>query len=70
MSDDSSLPPSLNAQSISVADLARVLSAAGGRPVSAEQVMTDLESGAPCLPDGRINLIHFTAWLLREVQRR
>ena len=70
MSDESPGPTSFNAASISVADLARVLSAAGGRLVTPEQVTADLESGAPCLPDGRINLIYFTAWLLREVQRR
>ena len=70
MSDESPGPMSFNAASISVADLARMLSAAGGRLVTPEQVMADLEAGAPSLPELRVNLIHYAAWLLREVQRR
>ena len=70
MSDESQGPTSFNAASMSLADLARVLSAAGGKQVTAEEVMADLEAGAPSLPGMRVNLIHYTAWLLREVQRR
>ena len=73
MADDPPSPPpsgSLNPASMSVADLARMLSAVGGKRVTPEQIMADLEAGAPCLPDGQMNLIHYTAWQLQDLQRR
>jgi hypothetical protein len=70
MPDEPQPPTALNPLSMSVADFARLLSVVGGRRVTPEQVMADLESGAPSLPDGRINLIYFAAWLLQQVQRR
>jgi hypothetical protein len=65
---DPSVPPTqqLNPASLSVEDLARLLSAAGGRPVTAEQVRADLDAGAPLGRDGRMNLVHYAAWLVRE----
>ncbi len=53
---------------LSVEEVARLLSAGGGRKVTAAQVQADLDSGAPRRPDGRINLVHYTAWLARQVQ--
>ena len=65
-------PPNaaVNPLSMSVGDVARVFSAAGGTKVSVEQVQADVDAGAPVLPDGRINLVHYAAWLVREVQAR
>jgi len=60
--------PLANPAALSVAELARLLSAVGGTPVTVEQVQADLDAGAPVLPTGKINLVHYTAWLLREVQ--
>ena len=70
MPDDPQQPYSLNPMSMSVADFARMLSVTGKRLVTPEQVMADLEAGAPSMPDGTINLVFFTAWLLQQVQRR
>ena len=70
MADDPNPPMSLNPLAMTIADLARMLSAVGGKRVTPEQIMADVEAGAPCLPDGRMNLIYYCAWLLREVQRR
>jgi hypothetical protein len=58
----------LNPSSLSIDELAKILSTVGGRAVSAEQIRDDIESGAPSLPEGRISLIDYTAWLAREVQ--
>ncbi len=63
-------PNTLNPLALSVADLARLLSSVSGRPVSAEQVRADLDDGAPVLADGRVNLVHYAAWLAREVQSK
>jgi hypothetical protein len=60
----------VNPASLSVAEVAKLLSAAGGKPVSVEQVQADINAGAPVDSGGRINLIAYTAWLAREVQSR
>lgn len=57
----------LNPAALSVADLARVLTRAGGRPVSAAMIEEDLDAGAPTNPDGTVNLVHYTAWLIKAM---
>ena len=61
MSDDSNPPMSLNPLAMSVADFGPHARAMSGRRVTTEQVMADLEAGAPST-DGRINLVFYTAW--------
>ena len=53
--------------SLSVAQVAKILSAAGGRRITEEMIQTDIDAGAPTNPDGTINLIHYVAWLVRNV---
>ena len=57
--------PSITA--LTVAQAAKVLSAAGGRRITEEMLRADIEAGAPVNPDGRLNLVHYTAWLVRGV---
>ena len=47
----------LNPAALAVADVARLL----GVPV--EVVEKDLAEGAPVATDGRVNLVHYAAWL-------
>ena len=47
--------------------LAKVLSAAGGRRITEEMIRSDIEAGAPVNSDGMVNLIHYTAWLVKEM---
>ena len=61
-------PTKVNPLSLSVTEAARMLSAAGGRIITPAQIQADLAAGAPVGPEGRINLIHYAAWLVREVQ--
>jgi hypothetical protein len=60
----------VNPASLAVEDMARLLSAAGGKKVTPEQVQADIDAGAPVGADGRMNLVHYTAWLVRELQTR
>lgn len=60
----------LNPTSLSKEDMARLLSAAGGRKISPQEVQADIDAGAPVGPGGRMNLVHYAAWLVREVQIR
>lgn len=60
----------VNPMSLSVEDMSRLLSAGGGKKISPEQVQADIDAGAPVGPGGRMNLVHYAAWLVREVQTR
>lgn len=46
-----------------------VLSRAGGGRVMAEMIRADLAEGAPQNPDGTVNLLHYGAWLAKEMRR-
>ena len=59
----------LNPNSLTPADTARLLTRAGGPPVRVETIQADLNAGAPANADGTINLVHYAAWLVREVER-
>jgi hypothetical protein len=48
---------------------AKLLSAAGNARIPAEQIAADLEAGAPTNADGTVNLVHYAAWILKELGR-
>ena len=48
---------------------AKLLSAAAKVRVPVEQIAADLEAGAPTNSDGTINLVHYAAWLVKEMGR-
>jgi hypothetical protein len=54
---------------LTLADAAQLLSRVGGQPVSVSMIQADLASGAPVNADGTLNLVHYAAWLVREVAR-
>ncbi len=60
----------VNPLSLSVEELARMLSAAGGKKVTPEEIKADVDAGAPLERNGRMNLVHYMAWLMREMQSR
>jgi len=47
----------LNPQALSLEDVARILTASGGKPITVEMVRDDIDDGAPVNPDGTINLV-------------
>lgn len=57
----------LNPQALSLADVARILTASGWKPVTVDMVRDDIDDGAPTNADGTINLIHYAAWLVKEM---
>lgn len=59
-------PNRLNPSALTLADAARLLTAAGGQLVTAEMIQADVDAGAPTSADGTINLIHYAAWLVRH----
>jgi hypothetical protein len=54
----------LNPLRLPPADAARLLTKAGGQPVSEEQVREAIAAGAPVDGEGNLNLVHLGAWLL------
>lgn len=57
----------LKLTALSVADAAKALSAASGKPVSEALIRKDIDAGAPTNADGTISLVHYAAWLAKEV---
>jgi len=51
---------------LSMADLATLLRRSGSRTISEEAIRRDIEKGAPANSDGTVNLINYTAWLIKE----
>lgn len=59
----------LNPAALTLADAARLLSAASGQRIDAELLAADVALGVPTNPDGALNLVHYAAWLVREAAR-
>jgi hypothetical protein len=57
----------LNPAALPVADAARVLARLGGKPVTEAMLRSDIDAGAPSNPDGTLNLVHYAAWLVKEM---
>ena len=49
------------------AQAAKILAAAAGRRITEVELCADIDAGAPTNADGTVNLVHYTAWLAREV---
>jgi hypothetical protein len=59
-------PQPMDSTALTPADVARLLSAAGGAAVPESLLRADLEVGAPANGDGTLNLVHYAAWLVRQ----
>jgi hypothetical protein len=55
---------------LSLANLAKLLSRSAGKAVSEETLKAHIAAGAPTNSDGTVNLVHYAAWLAREVANR
>jgi len=63
-------PKSIDPAALSTADAARLLTKAGGRLVTESTLQRDVDAGAPTNPDGTLNLVNYTAWLVQEMSQR
>lgn len=59
--------PSMNPAALDLADAARLLTAAGGETITTDMIRADVEAGAPVNADGSIHLVHYAAWLVKEL---
>jgi hypothetical protein len=68
MSGDESRKP-INPAALALTDAARLLAKVGGPSITEEMLRGDVKAGAPTNPDGTINLVHYVAWLVKEMGR-
>lgn len=61
--------PQLNPAALSIREAAQLLSKAGGRVIAEATLQADVDAGAPRNADGTLNLVHYAAWLLKEMGR-
>ena len=64
---DKSPVSGLNPSALAVADAARLLSRVSGQSISESMLNNDIALGAPTNANGTINLIHYAAWLAKEM---
>jgi len=64
---DANVGPRANPAALGVPEAARLLSAAGGQAIAVELVEADVAAGAPTNADGTINLVHYAAYLVKEM---
>lgn len=57
----------LSPTALTPGDLAALLTRAGGVRVEASDIEADIGAGAPTNADGTINLVHYAAWLARDL---
>ena len=59
----------LDPNAMTVEQTAALFSKLRRRKVPAAEIETDIEAGAPINPAGRLNLLTYTAWMLKEAGR-
>jgi hypothetical protein len=59
----------LDPTALPLPDAVRLLSAVGQSGVTVEMLEADIAAGAPTNPNGTINLVTYTAWMLLEMSR-
>lgn len=62
-------PSPIDPTRLSVEQAARLLTSAYRQQVSVASIESDVNDGAPTNNDGSINLVHYAAWLLSEMDR-
>jgi len=60
----------LSPSAMTLEQATRVLAAVGARYATVENIRRDIEAGAPMNADGTVNLVHYAAWLAKEMAAR
>jgi hypothetical protein len=64
------LRPQISPLAMSLEDAARLLSKVSGQAIEPDMLAEDIAEGAPCNPDGSVNLVQYGAWLVKEMATR
>ena len=57
----------LSPQRLTLEQAARLLTKVSGQPVTLAMLQQDITAGAPTNADGTLNLLHFAAWIVKEM---
>ena len=57
------MPAENRPDSLTIPQLAKLLTSAAGKTISASMLAADVKAGAPVKDDGTLNLVHYAAWL-------
>ena len=66
---DRTSKPQLNPAAMRIRDAASLLAKVGGPSITEATLQSDIDEGAPTNADGTLNLVHYAAWLVREMGR-
>ena len=66
---DNDAKPTLNPAALTLTEAAALLTRAAARSVTVAMLEADRAVGAPVNADGTLNLVHYAAWLLKEMGR-
>lgn len=58
--------PSVNLSALTKAQVVTLLKNSGSTAMTSETLERHIESGAPISEDGTMNLVNYSAWLVRE----
>ena len=62
-------PDNVNPSALTVDQAAQLLTKVMRQQIPAAQIGQDVMAGAPTNADGTINLLHYAAWLVKEMGR-
>ena len=62
-------PKKMDPTALPISDAAQLLTKVGGRLVMDTMLRADIDAGAPTNADGTVNLVHYAAWLIKEMAR-
>ena len=57
----------LNPLALALEDVVKLLSRSGCRIMTMEMLQKDIDAGMPVNADGTVNLVKYTAWMIKEV---
>lgn len=60
----------LNPSALALGDAAHLFSRLSGKSITVGMLEADLLAGAPRNPDGTLHVVHYAAWLVKEMGRR
>lgn len=59
----------LSPMAMPLADAAKILSRAASASITVSMLEADIVAGAPTNADGTLNLVHYAAWLVKQIGR-
>ena len=65
--DAHTAPQGLRATALSLEDLSKLLSKSAVKSITVDMLRHDTDTGAPTNADGTVNVVHYAAWLVKEL---